>query len=342
MSDWTYVSLKDCSGCSTQTTYFDPSTSQTFRKTGVVETLTFRDATVTGEVSKDLMGLKFDHLGYTRFLPVSQAQGVQDNMYGAVVGLTPATTDDDRNFLNTMVEVGQADKRSWNLMISTSSEPSSIKVGAYMTQKYDSVPLEPLSVNGTIKYWSTAISDLKYKENSIQLNARVAVWDSGSPISYFPKKDLQLVIQRLTEDLSRDEFSLKAHPEVVYSLVEKQGTQFGMYSVKCSSIKQFSNRVFTLGDTDPETENITIDLDRSEFIVQDSKRGLCNITLGELADPTANYVIFGLNVFRGRDVFFDNDRREVGVENPGKFPSGGGFNIWGILSGCLFILCIIG
>ena len=256
-----------------------------------------------------------------KLLAVTNAHNVESHLHAGVVGLAPTSSSDGEHILNVLYKFRYIEYRNWIIQMVNDYRDSILAFGISPPQKdFDFVPVKPLPGDSKVKFWSSQLSRVEYRGLAFKLNTTTAIWDSGTPITYFNKGDLQVIIESIVASMAKDEYTLKYEPKVYYNLIEKQGTQFGTYSVECHSIGQFSKLVFYLGDFTTESERQTIELEKEQFIEFDHHRKLCNITFGELADPDAKYAVFGMNMFIKKTILFDMEELRIGIYNPTDVP----------------------
>ena len=301
---------------------------------------------LSGDIAFESVSLPYWEGVVMKLLAVTNAHNVESHLHAGIVGLAPTSSSDGENILNVLYKFRYIEHRNWIIEMKNDYKDSFISFGIVPPQKdYDFVPVRPLPGDSKVKFWSSQLSRVDYRGVAFQLNTTMAIWDSGTPITYFNKGDLQVIVEGIVASMAKDEYALKYEPEVYYNLIEKQGTQFGTYSVECHSIGQFSKLVFYLGDFATKSERQTIELEKEQFIEFDKHQKLCNITFGELADPDAKYAVFGVNMFQKKEIFFDMEELRIGIYNPKIVPPepssfGAGSIVLIVVGVCFACLCI--
>lgn len=292
-SSWIYISEEGCTDCTAATHFFDPSTSSTYRNTGIRKELSYGLGYVAGPISTDDFGLEGQQGTNMRFVLAQEGKDNEGYTPNGIVGMTPVAGDADL-YLTKLYEAGIIDGEEFTFYVGKEGvDESFLEFGLNKDDQSEVtwIDLQPMG-GRSLYYWSTDFDTLSVGTEKLRLQYSSTIWDTGTSLIGFPSRDLNTIIKAIAGDRQ------------VYNIQDQ------LYGVDCESesdINQFDDINFVFNG-----HSITLkSFEYTEFAKDErSGRGFCLFDLFDMDMPAA---LLGDTFLRGYKVIHDQAGLRLGV-----------------------------
>ena len=223
-------------------------------------------------------------------LAVDNINSTFDQRYDGEIGLAPRSSGSSELFIDALFNAGIISNRVFGMNLKTISETSRVTIGGYdetVVPDFNRFKFANLTSSST---WKTSCSKIAYNGVDQGLNASVA---------YLTSADSFIRFETFNGDWNRMYSNISSGRECGYS------TSSGLRACTCTSIYNFKDMTFTVGEHD-----LTVSVDTW---VKREASGICAFYIDSTnySNTTSN-VILGYTFMRSHYIYYDLENTRIG------------------------------